>query len=924
MKKGLFGLKRGLTIVLIVLLALVAVGTPLMNTLVITNSSTIDNAIMGTSHAAADVEEDDLQDTYDEEAIKALGTRIGEEGYVLLQNQNNALPIEKDNVTVNILGIQYINFVYGGGGSGRLDSSNAVRLEEALEQAGFTVNEKLDAFNRSYAEAHNLVEEEVFTALNIGLGQVTTFVEEIPVSEYAGQDFGDTGVALIVFGRRGAEEADLSEAVLTLNDNEKALLKYARETYETVIVVVNSSNVMALGDEEINVENCADAVIWVGNPGNTDLIALGSILNGSVNPSGRTVDTWAYTLSSAPALLNNGVYYEYANTDVPFTTYSEGIYVGYRWYTTAHEEGVLDYNEAVRYSFGYGLSYTSFDWEMGELSEREGVLSVPVTVTNTGDRAGKEVVEIYFTAPYDEAEGIEKSHLVLAGFAKTQELAPGESETVTVSWNRRDMASYDDMHNRCYVLSGGEYIIRAMRSSHPEDEVAQRIYTVASTELIRESVTGQEITNLFDHANGLDEGVVYLSRAGHFANYEEAIQPGGGLAGTNLSEKYLEMLEVSWNVTNVDYYDGSELTMPTQSDKVLSAEEVKITLYELEGLDYDDPLWDEFLDQWTFSQLAKFSCDGGYASGGVAQLGVPETSHMDGPVGLHTTFEMTPRSWFFYPCAATIASTWNVELAEEMGEAIGSEAYHIGTVGWYGPGMNIHRSPVGGRNYEYYSEDGTLTAKIAAAAVQGATSKGILCFVKHFAVNDQETERHEIICWVNEQSMREIYLKGFEGTVVEGKTTALMSSFNRIGAVWAGADYNLLTNLLRKEWGFEGVVLTDYFGGDYMNPVQGVRAGNDWLLAGRNYYKDLVQDQRTNPTAATYYTRQAVKNICYALVNCPAVLKVIGEGTQITTTVSFTETVVLVWNIASAIIVGAVALYLILWFTVIQRKKAMA
>lgn len=306
--------KRGAAVAAAIVTVLVIAVTAVMNTLVIQNSSTVDNALMGTSTGASGTAEDPA-DTYDAAAIQELGTRIGEEGYVLLQN-NGALPLEDSGVTINILGTQYINFVYGGGGSGRLDSSNAVRLAQALESAGFTVNSKLDSFNRDYAEAHNMVEKESFSAINIGLGQVSTFIEEIPASEYEGVDFGDYGVAMIVFSRRGAEEADLSESVLTLNDNEKKLLAYARGKYEKVIVVLNTSNVMALGDDTVNVENCADAVIWVGNPGNTDLIALGRILNGTVNPSGRTVDTWAYRLSSAPALLNNGVYYNYSNTTV--------------------------------------------------------------------------------------------------------------------------------------------------------------------------------------------------------------------------------------------------------------------------------------------------------------------------------------------------------------------------------------------------------------------------------------------------------------------------------------------------------------------------------------------------------------------------------------------------------------------------------
>lgn len=923
-KKRYFGLRKWQLIVFSIILALLIAVTSVMNTIVIANAGIIDVYLFGSN-----LEE---RTEYPEEKVNVIGTEIGEEGFVLLQNKEGCLPIETDKearTKINLLGIQYINFIYGGGGSGSMDSSNAITLKESLDHAGFEINSELDEFNEKYVEDKSISNESE----GIGLGSASDKVDEIPASQYAGKQFEsfktDESIALIVIARKGAERSDLNASVLKLSEEEKELLKYADDNFEKVIVILNTSNVMELGkrgEGEINIENCADAVIHVGSCGRNDLDALGKILSGEINPSGRTVDTWAYDVMSAPATANAGTN-KYSNTDYPYITYAEGIYVGYRWYTTAAREGYLDYDEAVRYSFGHGLSYTDFEWTVGELEENDGKLSVDVTVTNIGQRDGKDVVEVYYTAPYDESEGIEKAHLVLAGFAKTKTIEAGgeDSDTVTIEWNISDMASYDYLNEKCYVLSAGDYAVHVMRECNPvnpDSTVKTMTYNVSDKQFIDKLYTDNMITNRFDHAAGTDMGIEYLSRANGFANYDSAVNSGMRQSGTALAERYLEMIPNSYNVNDTNYLDGSNLTLPNQQEQPLSKGQVEVKLYQLIGKDYDDPLWDTFLDQWTFDQLASFVCNGGFNPGGIAAFGVPDTVQMDGPQGLHDTFSSEKADYFMYPGEVCIASTWNTELANRMGQAIGGEASSIGASGWYGPGMNIHRSPLGGRNYEYYSECSTLTNKIAAAVVDGATSQGVICYIKHFVLNDQESNRDGTITWANEQAIREIYLKGFEGSVVEAHSLGVMSSFNRIGCIWAGADYSLLTGIIRDEWGFKGSVITDYYNGGYMNPVQGVRAGNDWYLQGKNAKSQLRDDYKENKTAVTYYTRQAAKNNLYALANSSIAMYGVGEGNELADLVSFTETAVKIWNIMAVIGIMAIVVFTAVKAVLSKRNKA--
>lgn len=820
---------------------------------------------------------------------------IADEGIVLLKNEGSTLPLTAGNL--NVFGWASTNPVYGGTGSGALnDAYHTVTLLEGLENAGFTLNTELSDFYTAYRADRP----------TIAMGTQDWTLPEPPASTYTDEmmanakAFSDT--ALVVISRSGGEGADLptdmaavidgswqdgttsyagsytnnsteyadfeqGQHYLELSKTERDMLDLVCSNFENVIVVYNGANTMELGfvDEYAQIKS----VLWCPGTGQSGFNALGSILAGTVNPSGKTADTFVYDLTATPT-WNNFHAFSYTNADefaaagfmikstTPrFINYNESIYVGYRFYETAAAEGVIDYAATVQYPFGYGLSYTSFSQTMSDLTvDGEGNISLDVTVTNTGSVAGKDVVEVYYNPPYTNG-GIEKSTANLIAFDKTEMLEPGASETITITFKAEDMASYDADVNKAYVLEAGDYIISINSDSHTV--IDSRTYNVPSTIVYGEgnarSTDATVATNQFDFADG---GVTYLSRADGFANYAEA-------TAAPASYEMSDELKASF-INNGNYdpneYNNADDVMPT------TGASNGLQLVDMRGVDYDDAQWDTFLDQLTINDMDTLIALGGYQTAAVPSIGKVQTYDCDGPASINNNF--TGVGSVGFPSAVMIASTWNPDLASEFGRSIGKMADEMNTTGWYAPAMNNHRSAFAGRNFEYYSEDGVLSGKMAAKAIQGAEEFGVYAYMKHFALNDQEANRCDMLCtWADEQSIREIYLKPFEISVKEGGCDAVMSSFNYIGHKWAGACDELLNKVLRDEWGFVGMVLTDYFGVyGYMDADQAIRNGTDFCLV--NY--DTATNHVTDTTSATSVQamRQASKNILYTVVNSRA------------------------------------------------------
>ncbi|HJB00138.1 MAG TPA: glycoside hydrolase family 3 C-terminal domain-containing protein [Candidatus Mediterraneibacter merdavium] len=824
-------------------------------------------------------------------AATELCEDIADEGIVLLENKNNTLPLA-EGTKLNVFGWSSTNPVYGGTGSGSLsDSYPTVSLLEGLENAGFEVNQELVDFYTEYRADRPMV----------GMWGQDWTIPEPTMDEYeaagvfeSAKEYSDK--AVVVIARSGGEGADLptsldpevedtfnaeggmfgasglrysenkddldaSKHFLELTNRESAMLERVTSEYDDVIVVVNAANAMELGFVEEY--DSISSVLWCPGTGQSGFNSLGSILAGEINPSAKTSDTFVRDLTATPTFNNFGNFkydnmseFDTSEGGASFVNYTDGIYVGYRFWETAAEEGFIDYDDAVQYPFGYGLSYTTFEQEMGDLNVSDGNISVDVTITNTGDVAGKDVAEIYYNPPYTNG-GIEKASVNLIGFAKTGILEPGQSETVTIEFTAEEMASYDDINAKAYVLEAGDYEISLRTDSHTV--VDTKIYTVDETVTYGESNprSTDEVaaTNLFDEARG---DVTYLSRADGFANYDEATA-----APTNFTMSD-EVKATFYNNSNYDptaYNDDAD-EMPTTGAKN------GLTLADLRGVDYDDPQWDELLDQLTIEDMDGMIALGGYQTLAAGSVGKVQTVDCDGPASINNNF--SGQGSIGFPAGVMISNTWNTELAEAFGESIGTMADEMGVSGWYAPAMNMHRSAFGGRNFEYYSEDPVLSGDIACAAVIGAESKGVYAYLKHFALNDQETNRNAQLCtWFNEQSAREIYLKPFEICVKEGGAKAVMSAFNFYGTEPAGASSIMLNDVLRGEWGFRGFALTDYYGVyGYQDADRMVRNGNDCMLVAYDTETNHMTD--TESATSVQAMRQACKNIMYTVVNSRA------------------------------------------------------
>ena len=816
------------------------------------------------------------------EAASELCKVIAEEGIVLLKNDKNFLPLNNEK-NLNVFGWASINPCYGGTGSGSLsDAYETVSLLKGLENAGFQLNTELSDFYKEYRADRP----------EVGMLSQDWTLPEPTADSYSNEmienakEFSDT--ALVVITRVGGEGADIptdvskvtytnnskeykdfadGEHYLQLSQTEKDMLNLVCSNFNNVVVVYNGANTMELGF--INEYPQIKGALWCPGTGQNGFDALGEILNGSVNPSAKTSDTFVKNLKSTPTWNNFGNFVydnmnefkvegnDFSPEAVPsFVNYVEGIYVGYRFYETAAKEGLINYEDEVLYPFGYGLSYTTFTQTMGEVTKKDEMIQFDVTVTNTGDVAGKDVVEVYYNPPYKNG-GIEKATANLIAFDKTEQLEPGESQTITIRFAEEDMASYDYEMEKSYVLEKGNYIISINKDSHTILE--QQKYRVAKDIVYDEnnlrSTDKIAVTNEFDHANG---NITYLSRKDSFANYEEATA-----RPTNFT---MPEDEKATFINNSNYdsktYNNDSDKMPTLGAKNA------VKLVDLRGADYDDPKWDMLLDQLTIKEMDKMIAIAGYQTSSAKSVGKVNTIDCDGPASINNNFTGTGSIGF--PSAVMIASTWNEDIAKEFGESIGQMADEMGVSGWYAPAMNIHRSAFAGRNFEYYSEDGILSGKIATKAIQGAEQYGVYAYIKHFALNDQETNRTGMLCtWSNEQAIREIYLKPFEISVKEGGAKAVMSSFNYIGTEWAGASNALCNIVLRDEWGFKGFVLTDYFGVyGYMSADQAIRNGTDAMLVAYDTETNHVED--TESATSIQAMRTASKNIMYTVVNSRA------------------------------------------------------
>ena len=844
---------------------------------------------------------------------RATVQKVGEEGVVLLKN-NGILPLNvEENKKLNVFGWSSTNPIYGGTGSGSSSSATAVSILQSLKDAGFEPNEGLSGMYVEYRAERP----------TIAMASQDWTVPEPPVSVYndnmmnAIHEYSDT--AVIVIGRSGGEGADLptdmkavldgtynpaskvsaapgnygymnavawnngayddfeaGESYLELSVTEENLVKKVCSEFDKVIVIINANNTMELGwvDEYPQI----GAVLLVPGAGVTGFAALGEIMSGAVNPSGRTADTFVKDLFDTPYINNIGEM-SFTNVDdlkaqiaandgayegtLAFVNYVEGIYVGYKYYETASDEGAIKYEDKVQYPFGYGLSYTTFDQKIQNFKVDGGTVIFDVVVTNTGSVAGKDVVEVYFTPPYTNG-GIEKASVNLIDFAKTEVIEPGASETLSFFFPLEDMAAYDSEEIKVkgggYILEAGDYTVSLRADSHTV--LAEEKFNVAAdidySQTKRDSDNIAAVNRFNDYARGSFE---VLSRKDKFANY-------GATCGRKLEADDFIMDDATRAKIEeyaFGFYDSTKYNDPADEMPTTGAKN-GLKLADMTGLAYDDPKWDQLLDQLTFEDMATMINVGGWQTAAIDSVGKVGTSDCDGPAGLSNF--ITGAYGTAYPAETLMAMTWNSGLAEEIGTSMGQEYQDANNYGWYGPAMNTHRSAFAGRNFEYYSEDGLLAGVIASREINGASTKGVYPYIKHYAMNDQETNRCSfLLTYAPEQAFREIYLKPFEIAVkkYQGQALAAMSAFNWIGTEPGCANNELLNTVLRDEWGFRGMVETDYNGSyGYQITDHCIRNGNDLMLGFNGAASNVLSDKSATAVKAM---RQACKNILYTVGN---------------------------------------------------------
>ncbi len=814
------------------------------------------------------------------EEAAGVAEEIMEDGIVLLKNES-LLPLNETK-KLNIFGWESINPAYGGAGSGGINGLyDIVSLNQGLENAGFSINQELVDFYNNYGADNP----------EMSIQKQSWTLPEPPVDTYSdkliknAKDYSD--VAVVVLSRKAGEghndiPMDVSKAAydnnsdeyddfpegehyLQLSQTERDMVDMVCSNFNNVIVIYNGANQFELGFT--NEYPQIKSVVWCPGTGNVGFNALGKVFSGEVNPSGKTPDTFVYDMTTAP-WWNNAEKTEYTNlADMAvegmnagtaqvyapaFTNYVEDIYVGYKYYETAAQEGAIDYDKTVRYPFGYGLSYTEFEQKMGELEEKDGQISVDVEVTNTGDEAGKDVVEVYYNPPYTNG-GIEKSSTNLIEFEKTNLLQPGESQTVTVTFSIEDMASYDENNAKAYVLEKGDYVISINSDSHTV--LDQKTYTADDDVVYKEEnkrvSDDTAATNVFEDAKG---DVTYLSRADHFANYEEATKAP---ASAELGEPYVSEYHLNKNFDKTTYLNDKDKMPTTGADNGL-------TLADMRDADYDDPRWEKLLDQLTVDEMSNMIAMAGYQTAAMDSVGKVGTLDFDGPAAINNNF--TGVGSIGFPIEVVIASTWNKNLAQTWGECMGKISQEMGAEGWYAPGMNTHRTAFGARNYEYFSEDGVLSGNMGAKAVEGARKYGVYSYIKHFAMYEGNAKMVSV--WSNEQAIREIYLKPFEISVKQGGANAVMVSWSFLGDKWTGESSNLMKTVLRDEWGFRGMALTDFFrnnGHGFMNADAALANGVDAMLSTFNGEENNVANPE-HPTSVLQM-RNACKNVMYTVVS---------------------------------------------------------
>ena len=814
------------------------------------------------------------------EEAAGVAEEIMEDGIVLLKNES-LLPLNETK-KLNIFGWESINPAYGGAGSGGINGLyDIVSLNQGLENAGFSINQELVDFYNNYGADNP----------EMSIQKQSWTLPEPPVDTYSdkliknAKDYSDA--AVVVLSRKAGEghndiPMDVSKAAydnnsdeyddfpegehyLQLSQTERDMVDMVCSNFNNVIVIYNGANQFELGFT--NEYPQIKSVVWCPGTGNVGFNALGKVFSGEVNPSGKTPDTFVYDMTTAP-WWNNAEKTEYTNlADMAvegmnagtaqvyapaFTNYVEDIYVGYKYYETAAQEGAIDYDKTVQYPFGYGLSYTEFEQKMGELEEKDGQISVDVEVTNTGDVAGKDVVEVYYNPPYTNG-GIEKSSANLIEFAKTDLLQPGESQTVTVTFSIEDMASYDENNAKAYVLEKGDYVISINSDSHTV--LDQKTYTADDDVVYKEEnkrvSDDTAATNVFEDAKG---DVTYLSRADHFANYEEATKAP---ASAELGEPYVSEYHLNKNFDKTTYLNDKDKMPTTGADNGL-------TLADMRDADYDDPRWEKLLDQLTVDEMSNMIAMAGYQTAAMDSVGKVGTLDFDGPAAINNNF--TGVGSIGFPIEVVIASTWNKNLAQTWGECMGKISQEMGAEGWYAPGMNTHRTAFGARNYEYFSEDGVLSGNMGAKAVEGARKYGVYSYIKHFAMYEGNAKMVSV--WSNEQAIREIYLKPFEISVKQGGANAVMVSWSFLGDKWTGESSNLMKTVLRDEWGFRGMALTDFFrnnGHGFMNADAALANGVDAMLSTFNGEENNVANPE-HPTSVLQM-RNACKNVMYTVVS---------------------------------------------------------
>lgn len=894
-----------------------------------------------TEHFTSDYASDDER----EQALADMGTTILREGVTLLKNENGTLPLEATS-KISVFGQDSVDSVYGGGGAGSIDTSKAQSLMDAFEQAGFDVNPTLTEFYTTGAG------KDYRKTSTDAYGKGTFAVNEVPASAYTDdveKSFASyNDAAIVVISRFGSESQDLPTdklasgyTYLQLDDDERAMLKMASDNFDKVVVLLNTQNPMELADLE---DDSIDAVMWIGSLGQTGAGGVAEALNGTVNPSGHLPDTYAYDLKSAPSSANFGSYAIVNGTDrftSSYMAYAEGIYVGYRYYETRYEDVVLgnearsnyDYTKQVAYPFGYGLSYTDFTWSDYSMKKADGGFDISVKVTNTGKTAGKDVVQLYMQSPYtdyDKANGIEKASVELVGYAKTDTLKAGASETVTVHVDQESMKTYDSAGEGTYIMDAGDYYLVAGTDAHnalnnilaakgktTADGMTENgnaalaakhtVHSQDNTTYAKSAATDEKISNQFDDVDltTYDNSFTYLSRSDWTGSWPATYADGKWTA----SQKFLDALTIDTAQSEPEQKPTTDTDNPSYG---------KLNASMLMDTDYADESWSALIGQMSVKELDQLVRIGGYATKSVSSTQLPATTDKDGPAGISSTL-VGGESGMGYPSEIVIAATWNSDLAESFGKAIGEDSLALKVAVWYGPACNIHRNPYGGRAFEYFSEDSYLSGAMCAKVVAGAGSKGVVSTVKHFALNDQETNRMGGAIFANEQTIRQLYLRPFEMSVRDGGATAMMASMNRIGSRWTGGHKGLMTNTLRGEWGFNGFVVTDqasYSVFAYEDLREGLEAGTDlWLNTDAGLWK-LPDDDMTDGVIANM--QRAAHNISYAISRSNAMNGLSANSKIVKVTPLWRWGV---YALDGVVTVGAVALIAIATLQILRRRK---